>query len=559
MPGSTTPYCGSPPSGVTAERDGDDLLIDVAAGEPWDDVVHAFVADGWSGIASLSGIPGRTGATPIQNVGAYGTEISAVLVDVTLHDRATGELRRVPATDLHLGYRTSMLRGTDAAVVLRVRLRLTRTPPPVRYAELARMLNVHSGDGAPPAEVRAAVLELRRGKGMVLDPADPDTRSVGSFFTNPILDYDQAEIVDRQIRARFGTDAHYPRYPAENGAKLSAAWLIERAGFPRGFALPGAPGAAISSKHTLALTNRGGSTADLLALARHIREGVDGRVRHRAARRTDPGRRAALDPASGRSVDVALTTMLREFTPTAATVESHCCEHQPRTRVPADGSMGIARVACQLDAYHQPQPPPLPGGRRCAFWLRTLPRRLRRSQRGGRHPDDHARTADRHRGVVSSAPTTTTSAEAAESTTSAAPQIRVIADPKLGSTDVGPLTPMTITTFNAKITDLTMTGADGGTVAGTVDASGAAWTLTDRLEYGQTYTIAGTATDSAGGTTPITGTIATVNPLATVPISFVQDEGGTFGVGQPVVIVFEGQVTNKSAGREAAQADHRQG
>ena len=260
--------------GVSAERDGDDLLIDVAAGEPWDEVVHAFVADGWSGLASLSGIPGRTGATPIQNVGAYGTEISAVLVDVTLHDRATGELRRVPATDLHLGYRTSMLRGTDAAVVLRVRLRLTRIPPPVRYAELARMLNVHSGDGAPPAEVRAAVLELRRGKGMVLDPADPDTRSVGSFFTNPILDYDQAEIVDRQIRARFGTDAHYPRYPAENGAKLSAAWLIERAGFPRGFALPGAPGAAISSKHTLALTNRGGSTADLLALARHIREGV---------------------------------------------------------------------------------------------------------------------------------------------------------------------------------------------------------------------------------------------------------------------------------------------
>jgi lipoprotein-anchoring transpeptidase ErfK/SrfK len=148
-------------------------------------------------------------------------------------------------------------------------------------------------------------------------------------------------------------------------------------------------------------------------------------------------------------------------------------------------------------------------------------------------------------GASSSSAVTTSASAAPASTTSAGPQVRIIAEPKFGSTDVGPLTPMTITTFNATISDLTMTSADGTQIAGTLDASGAAWTLTDRLEYGQTYTFTGTATDTAGTATPITGTIATVRPLATVPVTFVQDEGGTFGVGQPAVIVFDGQVTNK--------------
>ena len=179
----------------------------------------------------------------------------------------------LPAADLRLGYRTSVLRGSTAAVVLRVRFRLNRRPTPVRYGELATTLGLPAGGAAAPGDVRAAVLTLRRGKGMVIDPADPDTRSVGSFFTNPLLDDAALAAADVRIRARLGDAIRYPRYPAGTRTKLSAAWLIERSGFGKGFALPRG-GAAISSKHTLALTNRGGSTDDLLALARHVRDGV---------------------------------------------------------------------------------------------------------------------------------------------------------------------------------------------------------------------------------------------------------------------------------------------
>ena len=163
-------------------------MIEVAAGEPWDPVVEPVVADGWSGLASLSGIPGSSGATPIQNVGAYGAEVGDVLLDVTVLDRRTGTTRLLPAADLRLGYRTSVLRGSADAVVLRVRFRLNRRPTPVRYGELATTLGLPAGGAAAPGDIaRAAVLTLRRGKGMVIDPADPDTRSVGSFFTNPLL------------------------------------------------------------------------------------------------------------------------------------------------------------------------------------------------------------------------------------------------------------------------------------------------------------------------------------------------------------------------------------
>jgi len=256
--------------------------VTIGAGENWDDVVAELTGQGFAEFAPLSGIPGSAGATPIQNVGAYGTEIAEVLTGVTAYDRVLRAVRQLPAAELGLGYRHSMLRGTDRAVVSEITVRLRRGDVAVRYAELARTLGVQIGATVPPLDVRAAVLELRRKKGMVLDPDDPDTYSVGSFFTNPILGRDRARDVDEAIRARLGPAAGYPAYPVtgpdgaadpEGRVKLSAAWLIEQAGFTKGF--QGAGGrVALSTKHTLALTNRGGSTADLIALARQIRDGV---------------------------------------------------------------------------------------------------------------------------------------------------------------------------------------------------------------------------------------------------------------------------------------------
>ena len=263
--------------GIRLERDGSTgaAQVTVGAGEGWDEVVAELTGQGFGELAALSGIPGSTGATPVQNVGAYGTEIARVLTAVTLYDRRTGELRRVPAADLRLGYRSSALRGTDSAVIADITMAVTTGPVTVRYAELARALGVHVGERAPAAAVREAVLDLRRAKGMVLDPDDPDTYSAGSFFTNPILDRDRALQVDATIRSRLGLGISYPRYPdADTGEiKLSAAWLIERAGFGKGHQGPGGR-VAVSGKHTLALTNRGGSTADLLVLAAEIRDGV---------------------------------------------------------------------------------------------------------------------------------------------------------------------------------------------------------------------------------------------------------------------------------------------
>ena len=264
------------PGIVTTPADDPDgtVLVTAGAGIDWDDLVAQLVDDGFAELAPLSGIPGSTGATPVQNVGAYGTEISDVLDRITVLDRSTREVRTVTAGDLALGYRTSVLRGTDRAVVLDVTFRLTRGSTVIRYAELARVLGVEVGATVPPAAARAAVLELRRGKGMVLDPADPDTYSAGSFFTNPLLDAPAAGRTDQAIRSRLGSDVQYPAYPAGELTKLSAAWLIERAGFRRGHPGPGGR-VAVSGKHTLALTNRGnGTTDDLLALAREIRDGV---------------------------------------------------------------------------------------------------------------------------------------------------------------------------------------------------------------------------------------------------------------------------------------------
>nr|WP_218907953.1 UDP-N-acetylmuramate dehydrogenase [Micromonospora jinlongensis] len=260
---------------VVAE-DAGSVTVRVEAGEPWDDLIAATVANGWAGLECLSGIPGSTGATPIQNVGAYGQEVAETITGVEVYDRVEGTRQIIPAADCGFAYRGSIFKYADRWVVLSVDFRLTRSPlsGPVRYAELARALGVEVGDQVPLADARATVLRLRAGKGMVLDATDPDTRSVGSFFTNPVLDGATYEL----LRERAADIGDPPAWPGADGmVKVSAAWLIDKAGFTKGH--PGPGGTAISSKHTLALTNRSGTahTADLLALARDIRDQVHAR------------------------------------------------------------------------------------------------------------------------------------------------------------------------------------------------------------------------------------------------------------------------------------------
>jgi UDP-N-acetylmuramate dehydrogenase len=251
------------------ERDG--LRLTVQAGESWDELVAACVADGLQGFECLPGIPGSVGATPIQNVGAYGQEVAETVESVRVLDRASGRIEDMPAADCGFGYRSSIFKYRDRRVVLSVTFRLRDEPlsGPLRYAELARALDVPVGGRAPLADVREAVLALRRAKGMVIDPADPDSVSAGSFFTNPILEADAFAA----LAARTGPELSPPAFPEPDGRiKTSAAWLIERAGFRRGYRR-GRVG--ISTKHSLALVNRGGaSTAELMDLAREIAAGV---------------------------------------------------------------------------------------------------------------------------------------------------------------------------------------------------------------------------------------------------------------------------------------------
>jgi UDP-N-acetylmuramate dehydrogenase len=249
------------------------VTIRGAAGEPWDDLVALAVERGWVGVEALSGIPGSTGATPVQNVGAYGQEVAETIARVRTWDRQEGRIRTLAAADCEFGYRTSRLkhegfRDGPRFVVLEVtfQLRLGDLGAPIRYGELAAALGLVPGQRAPLKAVRDAVLALRRRKGMVLDDTDPDTWSAGSFFTNPVL------TPERAAELPMGA----PLWPMPDGCvKTSAAWLIERAGYTRGHGLPGP--AALSTKHTLAVTNRGGATAsDLVRLAREVREGVQG-------------------------------------------------------------------------------------------------------------------------------------------------------------------------------------------------------------------------------------------------------------------------------------------
>lgn len=260
------------------------VLVRAGAGTVWDAFVSWTLSQGLSGVEALSGIPGTVGASPVQNVGAYGHEVAETIESVEAYDRLTGIVVRLLPSDLGFAYRSSAIKRsvgqpglgerpwgpTGRWVVLSVDFRLERSAlsAPVMYAELARRLGVEAGSRADASMVRSTVLELRRGKGMVLDPADHDTWSAGSFFTNPILPEAVAALPEGA-----------PRFSAGEGlVKTSAAWLIDHAGCGRGFHLPEAgdpPRASLSTKHVLALTNRGGASgADIEALARAVRERV---------------------------------------------------------------------------------------------------------------------------------------------------------------------------------------------------------------------------------------------------------------------------------------------
>jgi UDP-N-acetylmuramate dehydrogenase len=252
--------------GVTV--DGPTLRVE--AGAVWDEVVVDSLRRGLGGLECLSGIPGSAGATPVQNVGAYGVEVADVITRVRLLDRNGGDVRWVPPEELGFGYRRSVLKNTESAVVLEVEFRLDGSgrSAPLRYRELITALGAREGERTDPARVRDAVLGLRRSKGMVLDDADHDTWSVGSFFTNPVVSRPDYE----RLQAR--SDPPVPHFPAPDGVKLAAAWLVEQAGFGKGFPGPHAS-AGLSTKHSLALTNRGTATAaDIVALARTVRDGV---------------------------------------------------------------------------------------------------------------------------------------------------------------------------------------------------------------------------------------------------------------------------------------------
>jgi len=239
--------------GLMGRREGDCVLLDAAAGEDWDPFVAAAVADRLVGVEALSGIPGLVGASPVQNIGAYGQDVAQTVTAVRAYDRSTGEVVVLTGEQCRFAYRWSTFKAQPGRyVVLAVQFGLIEGElgAPVRYAELARRLGVQVGERAPLGEVREAVLALRRGKGMVLDAADPDTRSAGSFFTNPVLSADAFA----PLQARGA-----PGFPEPDGrVKTSAAWLIEQAGFGKGH---GDGPVGLSSKHTLALVNRGGGTA----------------------------------------------------------------------------------------------------------------------------------------------------------------------------------------------------------------------------------------------------------------------------------------------------------
>ncbi|MDQ2849484.1 MAG: UDP-N-acetylmuramate dehydrogenase [Actinomycetota bacterium] len=265
-------------TGITVESNDacGGVFVRVAAGESWDDFVAYACRQGWSGIEALSGIPGLTGATPVQNVGAYGQDVSQTIASVRVWDRREECVRTIANADARFSYRHSMFKDTDRYVVLDVlfQLRPADRSQPIAYADLATELGVQVGDRVLLDEARTAVLAQRARRGMVLDEADHDTWSCGSFFTNPILSARAFDTFEHRAAQVLGPDGPTPpRFTADEGIKTAAAWLIDKAGFGKSYAMPGP--AALSTKHTLAITNRGTATAaDITALAREIRDGV---------------------------------------------------------------------------------------------------------------------------------------------------------------------------------------------------------------------------------------------------------------------------------------------
>ena len=258
------------------QRDDGSFAIDASAGDDWALLADALVEAGLSGVECLAGIPGLVGATPIQNVGAYGQEVATTIEAVRVYNRATQQVEELTPEQCGFGYRTSALKGNKDLVVLGVCFLLERSPlsAPIGYRELAEKLDVELGERAEAEATRSAVLELRRAKGMLLDERDHDTWSAGSFFTNPILTAAEFEQLGQRVREHCGDEAAAPRFDAAGGmVKSSAAWLIEQAGFSRG---EQRGEVALSSKHTLALTNRGdASAAELISFAREIAARVD--------------------------------------------------------------------------------------------------------------------------------------------------------------------------------------------------------------------------------------------------------------------------------------------
>lgn len=253
-------------AGITAEVSScGGAFVRVEAGESWDEFVEFAVSQGWVGVETLSGIPGSVGATPIQNVGAYGAEVATTISRVRTLDRTTGKVKTFAAVDCGFGYRTSIFKknpGRWCILEVSFQFALGNLSAPIAYPELGRALGVEVGERVDTTAVREAVLAIRRSKAMVLDERDHDTWSGGSFFTNPMLTAEQAAALPPGA----------PRFPTGDHVKTSAAWLIQNSGFSRGH---GNDRARLSTKHVLALTNRGEATAsDLVALAREVRDGV---------------------------------------------------------------------------------------------------------------------------------------------------------------------------------------------------------------------------------------------------------------------------------------------
>jgi UDP-N-acetylmuramate dehydrogenase len=266
--------------GVSARPQGDRVEVTAEAGEPWDALVASAVEQGWAGVECLSGIPGLVGATPIQNVGAYGQDVSETVTRVEALDLTSGRLEHLTSEECAFAYRDSRFKSADKGrfIVLRVTYALRPGgPPAVRYAELARHLD-EQGLAHSLAQVRETVVALRRRKSMVLDPQDPNARSVGSFFTNPIVPAAFADALETALQAEglLREGERPPRFPAADGqVKLSAAWLIERSGLAKGYQRGNV---GLSSRHTLAIVNRGGAAAsEVVALAREVRDRVRAR------------------------------------------------------------------------------------------------------------------------------------------------------------------------------------------------------------------------------------------------------------------------------------------